>query len=131
MVDRECGDALRGASKAKTMRTEADGRPDATIREVARWQKAILWLILVRLGTGRIPGAFVVASLIGAYFVYRLGKALGSAWTIPVALLAFIPFIGLIPLLILNAEATKALQARGVHVGLMGARRADLDRLAT
>lgn len=55
--------------------------------------------------------------------MYRLGRtvyeSVGSG--IGMALLAFIPCIGLLALLIVNGKATKILQAHGFRVGLMGA----------
>jgi len=71
----------------------------------------------------------LIVGIIGVVFVYRLAKALGrTAWVYAVA--ALFPCISLITLLIINYAATQTLRQAGIHVGLMGARRADLERLA-
>jgi hypothetical protein len=41
-----------------------------------------------------------------------------------------IPLVSLILLLRLNGKATKAIRGKGIRVGLMGANKAQLERLA-
>lgn len=57
--------------------------------------------------------------------IYRIGRGLGySMLTRVLVMLSIpIPFVGLIVLLVINAQATKTLRAAGYSVGLMGARR--------
>ena len=101
---------------------------DSEILDIAKHQKAIIWLIVINLFIFWIPFATIVTGIIGFVFIYRLGKALKSlAWLYVV--LSFIPLVGLIALLVLNGKATGALRSRGVKVGLMGANKDDLGRL--
>lgn len=62
---------------------------------------------------------------------YRLAKALQlpAPWVFVVC--SFLPYVGVIVLLILNAQATAALKRAGIHVGLMGADRRDLERVGS
>lgn len=99
---------------------------DAEILEIAKGQKAIQWLIVVNLLTIWIPFASIVTGIIGAIFIYRLGKAERSSLAVLYTILAFVPLIGLIGLLIVNSKATVVLRQRGIRVGLMGAKKEDL-----
>lgn len=100
------------------------------ILEVAKRQKQILWMILLSLVAMFIPFATIVTGLIQIYFIFKLAWALRSSAAWVYVILAFIPLVGLIALLHLNARATKLLQANGIKVGLMGANSSDLERLA-
>jgi hypothetical protein len=102
---------------------------NAGVLEIAKKQKAVIWLILVNLLTIWIPFASIIIGIIGVVFIYRLGKAVQSSLAVLYAILAFIPLLGLIGLLILNSKATAALKQRGIRVGLMGARAEDLSKL--
>jgi hypothetical protein len=117
--------------------------------EIARRQKAILYQILISIGliigwvgmVAAVPerrGLFaivtfwvvsIIVNAISAVLIYRLAKALRrTAWVYTLA--AFVPYVGVIALLMINAGATRAVRQAGLHVGLLGARRAELHRLA-
>jgi len=57
--------------------------------------------------------------------MFRLAGGLGYSTAVKILLvvLLLVPLVGLITLLVLNSRATKALQAAGYKVGLLGARR--------
>jgi hypothetical protein len=116
--------------------------------EIARRQKAILYLILINLvlilgwigmvaASPEMRAAVAIvtlwivslaAKIISAVLIYRLAKALRRiAWAYAVA--ALVPWLDLICLLVINWMATRALRQAGLHVGLMGARRIELQRL--
>ncbi len=99
--------------------------------EVGTRQKQIMWLILLSLVTMFIPFATIVTGIIQIYFIFRLAEAVRSSAAWVYIILAFIPLIGLLGLLHINAKATKALQANGIKVGLMGAKSSDLERMKT
>lgn len=99
------------------------------IIEVAKRQKSIMWMILISLVAMFIPFATIVTGIIQIYFIYKLATALRSSAAWVYIILAFIPFVGLIALLILNGKATKKLKENGIKVGLMGARMADFDKI--
>jgi len=132
-------------------------RPDAELLAIAWGQKWLIriFLLHVLLGvgaisvgtllerTGRPPDRLVFAlflcfgvagailSIAAIVFVVLIASKLHGAGT--AALLGvcqFLPCVGLIILLVVNAEATNELGRNGIRVGLLGARRSDLRALA-
>jgi hypothetical protein len=120
------------------------------ILEIASSQKAIISLILTNLivgvailgpalalgpsnplGEGIVLAgrlATMVINVIAVVFIYRLAKTLRrTAWVYVVA--AFFPCISLITLLVVNHHATQTLRDCGVRVGLLGAKREDLENM--
>lgn len=100
---------------------------------VAKAQKALLIAVLLQIA-GVVPEIGWVLYLCGVglsfWAVYNLGDALqthkdgfatggGGKWLV----LIWIPYVGVIALLILNQKATKFLKGAGYSVGLFGARR--------
>ena len=107
---------------------------DAEILDIAKHQKAILWLILANIPAylasaqlSVIP-IFVVA-ILSLVFIYKLAVALRSSVPALYVLLGLVPCISLIALLVINSQATGALKSRGIGVGLMGANQADLKKM--
>lgn len=118
------------------------------VYQIGQEHRAIIWLILLQflslpisqlapllaensgmplLALPLVLTPFFI-NIVSLFFVYRLAAALkNSPWLY--LLLGLIPCISLISLLILSSRAQAALKAHGVAVGLMGARRADLERL--
>ena len=102
---------------------------DSETVDIAKRQKAVIWLIVVNLLTFWIPFASILTCILGFVFIYNLAKALQAPpWLYVV--LSLIPLVNLIALLVLNRKATTALQAHGVRVGLMGANKDDLPGFA-
>lgn len=122
----------------------------AQLLETARQQRRILLLLLVSilltLGLFAVPVAaepgvaglaivlfvllgMLALSVLSVIATFRLAKALQlpAPWVFVVC--SFLPYIGMIVLLILNAQATAALKRAGIYVGLLGADRKDLERL--
>ncbi len=119
------------------------------ILEIAKQQKTILWFIpisilsilvyLVAVAMGpeiasAIPITIATATaiaigVISLIFVYQLALALKEPAPLLYVALAMIPCISTIAILILNGRATSALKAQGIRVGLMGARKEDLDKI--
>lgn len=100
---------------------------------VARAQKALLLAVILEIG-GIVPDIGWIIYLFGVclsfWAVYNLGDALqthkdgfatggGGKWLV----LLWIPYVGIVALLILNAKATRFLKNAGYSVGLFGARR--------
>jgi hypothetical protein len=127
---------------------EEKGYTNDEVYQIGQEHRAIIWLILLQFlsipvsqlapslakSTGMPLLALPLAvmplfiNIVSLFFVYRLASALkNSPWLY--LLLGLIPCISLISLLILSSRAQAALKAHGVVVGLMGARRADLERL--
>ncbi|MGH7976453.1 MAG: hypothetical protein ACREDS_12885 [Limisphaerales bacterium] len=110
---------------------------DKEVIAIAKRQKAILWLIVAELVTFWIPlwipflmpFISILAGIIGIIFIYRLGKAVHSSAVWVYVVLAFIPLVGLVVLFILNNKATRILRQHQIHVGVMGARNKDLNKL--
>ena len=97
--------------------------------DIASAQKLVLLAFVVGVVGGLYPPVLLVAIAFMSYAVYRLATVLGmSAWSIVFFLIAmWIPILGLVCLLVLNASATRTLREAGVPVGLLGAKRADLE----
>ncbi|WP_288379226.1 hypothetical protein [uncultured Massilia sp.] len=100
---------------------------------VVRAQKALLIAVMLQIA-GIVPdiGWFFYLAGVGLSYwaVYNLGDALqthmdgfatggGGKWLV----LLWIPYVGLVALLILNGKATRFLKDAGYTVGLFGARR--------
>jgi hypothetical protein len=118
---------------------EQRGQASPRIVEIARNQKGILLCVLAHVLTlvvqaimpselGTIAVAFgLVVAVASAVFVYLLARALFNvAVGMLFALLTFVPWLGLLGLLVLNQMATAALRKEGIAVGLLGA---DLSKL--
>jgi hypothetical protein len=99
------------------------------LREVAKFQSYIQWLVLANLAAMFIPFATILTGLIGVFFIYKLASALRSSCAWLYIILSFIPLIGLLALLHFVGKATKVLKANGIRVGLMGARKGDFDSI--
>jgi hypothetical protein len=75
--------------------------------------------------------ALLTASIIGAIYVFRLAvNVYHPGVGVALSILAFIPCIGLLALLTINAKANNVLRQNGIRVGLMGARSSDLAALS-
>lgn len=102
------------------------------LMEIARCQKAVLWVILLSFAGLFVPLAplvtVVVTGTIRAYFMYKLAVALRSpsAWVYLIT--AFIPYVGIITVLYMNNRATVSLQSNGIKVGLMGAKIEEVEK---
>jgi len=115
------------------------GGPRDELRKIAIYQKgiqvAVLFYLLavffsfvpfvplrVLLGLGMI---YVITA--GPIFVFLLSMKVYGVWQgIVFAILMFVPCLGLIMLLIVNQKATSMLQAKGISVGLLGARLSEI-----
>jgi hypothetical protein len=97
--------------------------------ELATRQKHLIWMVLMSLIAMFIPYATLITGAIQVYFIFKLAQALRSTRAWLYIILIFIPLVGLITLLYLNSEATKALRANHIKVGFMGARSSELEKL--
>ncbi|MBT2117378.1 hypothetical protein KK141_02700 [Dyella sp. LX-66] len=108
-------------------------RNDPGIEQVASGQKLVIYAILVYLAIILVRGAgetiaallaitSLVLSLMG---ILRIGSGLGygTGTKVILVILMFVPLVGLITLLVLNAKATNRLREAGYKVGLLGASR--------
>ena len=117
------------------------------LRNVAKYQKGILFCILIQLlnialqivlvyglniepGTGfRLVqnGLSVVVGVASTIFVFLLAVNVYSKGVgIALGILTLTPCIGLIVLLIVNGKATSVLTRNGIKVGLLGAHRSQI-----
>jgi hypothetical protein len=107
---------------------------DSEILDIAKRQKAILWLIVASIPAYALNLVIrlvptLVIGIISLVFIYKLAVALKSSVPWVWVISGVIPCVGLIALLILNSYASAALRARGIKVGLMGASTEDLAKL--
>ena len=109
---------------------------DAEVLDIAKHQKAIIWLILVSI-PAYAASVFIpfiptlIVGVISLVFIYKLAAALRESAPWLYVLLGIIPCISLIALLVINSRATAALKARGIRVGLMGANGDDLKKIGS
>ncbi|MGB9587869.1 MAG: hypothetical protein ACPL7O_06765 [Armatimonadota bacterium] len=68
--------------------------------------------------------------VLSVYGCYKIAKSLWKRAAVCYAAAVLVPLVGLIVLLGLSAEATGVLRSNGIRVGLMGANREDVERLA-
>lgn len=108
---------------------------DSEVLDIARRQKAILWLILISIPAYAaslvIPFLPLIVGIVSLVFIYQLAAALKLSAPWLYVILGLIPCISLIALLVINSIAVSALKARGIRVGLMGARQDDLNKITT
>lgn len=100
---------------------------DAEITNVAKWQKAILWLILVSFVGLFFPPLLFITGIGSLICIYNLAAALKLPAPWLYAVLGLIPYIGLVALFVINNKATAALKQRGIKVGLMGAKLSEVS----
>lgn len=114
--------------------------PRAKLRQVAVYQKAILFCILAYLVA--VPTQFLLppglrplllivvlpAVLTAMVFVFLLALELYNVGMgVLLGILTLIPLVGLIILLVINGKATSLLQLAGYKVGLFGASLSQFD----
>ncbi|RYX84919.1 hypothetical protein EON83_08250 [bacterium] len=118
--------------------------PNINLVALAQAQKWVMWAVLANISTVLMalflqsllsnPNAASASMLllfnmlrlfiaIGvAISIWNLGRALKIKLAWLLAILSFLPLVGLVVLLVLNSRATTLLKAGGYKVGLMGAK---------
>lgn len=109
-------------------------RSTEELREIARWQRWVLWSLLVRILLA-IPlvlversaapiflGLGIAVSLAAVYAIFKLTRAFyGPTMSVLSTLVALVPgIVGLLVLVAVNQQATGVLNRHGVRVGFMG-----------
>ncbi|HEY6871278.1 MAG TPA: hypothetical protein VI298_00995 [Geobacteraceae bacterium] len=99
------------------------------LHQIAAAQKLLIWGVVAAMAPLISPVLYVLAIPFQLYAVYRTAKVLefGSGFIALYVVTMFVPLLGIIMLLVLNSSATKALKAAGISVGLVGARKGDLE----
>ena len=105
------------------------------IMVVAKRQNVIMWLILVSIpayaAAVLVPFLPLIACIISLVFIYKLAVALKEPWPWAYVMLGLIPCVSIIALIVIYNRASSTLKANGVRVGLMGARKDDLEKITT
>lgn len=131
-----------------TGQTEAEKFSGQDLKNIARCQSALCWLVFVRIlmiavymnltafaprGAALFNAAdpiltsmLVVLSIVFSFF---LAKFLRRKFAVFYSAGMIIPFVNLLVLLYLIIQSTRALRANGIRVGIMGARQEDLKQL--
>jgi len=111
----------------------------ADLRQIATYQRGILLCLVLYAGLvmaqfGVPPDArmfllipAVPVAIAAAVFVFLLSMKVYNSAGIALAILTFVPCLGLIILLVVNQKATGVLQAHGYQVGLLGANPSQFD----
>ena len=102
---------------------------DFEILQIASRQKIMIWLILASFIAVFIPYALLVTGIISLVLIYQQAKTLRLPFAWIYAVLSLIPIICSLILILVNTRATAAMKCRNIHVGLMGAKKSDLDKL--
>jgi len=97
---------------------------------IAKTQRIIIWLVIASLLEFVLPIVFIILLLFKIIYVYCFidELKLKDSWLWLVFLV--VPLINIIMLLMLNSKATAAIKSKGVKVGIMGANKAQLAKLA-
>lgn len=84
------------------------------------------WLIITQLRYANLIGALIVIQN-----VWRMSRGFGygMALSVVLCLLTLAPLVGLITLVAMSYKTTAILREAGLHVGLLGAPKAELDNL--
>src|SRR5206468_2812306 len=95
---------------------------DADVLDIAKRQKAIIWLILISIPAYivslKIPFLPFIVGIISLVFIYQLAAALKESAPWLYVVLGVIPCVSLIALLVINSRATSALMSmRAVNDG--------------
>ncbi|WP_266157985.1 hypothetical protein [Dyella silvatica] len=103
------------------------------IEQIARGQKLVIYAVLTYLLAAAAKAnlawvgwlVLLCALVMGLIGIFRLAAGMGysTATKIILLILMFVPLLGLIVLLVLNAKATRRLRVAGYRVGLLGASR--------
>ncbi len=109
------------------------------LRDIAGKQRAIILCILANIGVlcsqfmappavrPLIALLFLGVGITATIFVFMLALTMYSTGVgIVLGILTIIPYVGLLPLLIVNGKATGILRHHGIKVGLMGAKMSQL-----
>lgn len=122
----------------------------ADLRAIARYQRLLILCLLTHVlvwvgyvvasvaevvpddsGEGAVLtfGVSTLVGVVGGVLVFLLATKLsGPVLGAFLGLLTLVPCLGLVVLMIVSVQATGALTAHGVRVGLIGAKRADLAK---
>lgn len=106
------------------------------LKEIAKWQKNILFMVLASLVSGALIGVlgvlgFLVQAVValGCLFcTYKLSEAMRRS-PILFCILSLIPYVSLVVLILLVVGASKELQAAGIKVGFLGVSSEELKKL--
>jgi len=118
-------EAARGNSGSNSRRpppgseTAAEGErpiPDY-LAEIAKQERRLLWVIVLSMTLGLIPPLLLVLIPVYAVVTFQLARSLGqSPW--PWVIGTFLPYAGVVVLIVLNVKATGVLRAAGLTAPL-------------
>ncbi len=99
----------------------------ATVYEVGRNQKIILWLFLSAIIAFIFPPLIFVVQLVFVFFIYKLFRLMNRKHVVFWCVLICIPGIGYFVLFWLNGEIISFLRKHGLNVGFMGVGKEQLN----
>ena len=97
------------------MKTAEGDRPIPDyLAEIAKWERRLLWVIVLSMTLGLIPPLFLILIPVYAFVTFRLARSIGqSPW--PWVIGTFLPYAGIVVLIVLNVKATGILRAAGLN----------------
>ena len=124
-------------TKSKRDETQMPHFTKGEVVEVARMQKAVLWLLLALLVANGLAASVPIIGLVvlvvylvvvvaSLFYTYKLANAVKAPSPGQYLILALIPCLNIIALLLINGNATAVLKKHGIPVGLMRANKKQL-----
>jgi hypothetical protein len=104
------------------------------LRKIARDQNLLMWSVFAGIVSYILVHALAIIGLfvaLGALvfeitYLYKLGRDLRMTAPWAYCILLFIPFVGLITLVVISGKASRVLKAYGVPVGFMGGKASEI-----
>ncbi len=120
-------DGSNGNMQDMNMDAENSKIDYATVYEVGRNQKIILWLFLSAIIAFIFPPLIFVVQLVFVFFIYKLFRLMNRKHVVFWCVLICIPGIGYFVLFWLNGEIISFLRKHGLNVGFMGVGKEQLN----
>lgn len=96
---------------------------------IGQYQRVVLWLLVLSLFAHFIPPALVVTGILLSTVIYKLAKAERYNRPLLWAIWAFLPIVGYVSIYLLYVKANQVLRDQGLAVGILGAKKSDLENL--
>lgn len=96
---------------------------------VGHYQRVILWLLVLSAFAHFLPPALIVTGILVGVSMYKLAKAEKCRRPLLWALWALLPLLGYISIYLLYSRGNQILRDQGLQVGVLGAKKSDLETL--
>lgn len=97
--------------------------------KVGQYQRIMLWLLLISLFAHFIPPALILSGILVSLATYKFAKAEKCRRPLLWALWSVLPLLGYVSIFLLYSKANQILRDQGLEVGILGAKKSDLESL--